>query len=217
MSNTNIAGNSKPKNTIIKDALVLFLITIVAGLALGIVYETTKPIIEERNLEAKTDAYQNVFPDSDSFANDDDLSGKTETAPEELFVPNGLEGITIDEVLVAQDSGGNTIGHVLSVTSSNGYGGDITLSLGYSSDGIIQGIEFLVLDETVGFGQNAQNPEFKDQFVNKQVTEIIATKSGASADNEIDGISGATMTTNAVTDAINGGLMFLNEYANTNN
>ncbi|NMB44282.1 MAG: FMN-binding protein, partial [Clostridiales bacterium] len=74
-----------------------------------------------------------------------------------------------------------------------------------------------VLNETVGFGQNAQNPEFKDQYVGKQVTEFIATKSGASAENEIDALSGATVTTNAVTEAVNAGLLFLNETASGNN
>jgi electron transport complex protein RnfG len=216
MSN-NAVNDTKPKSTIIKDAIVLFVITLISGLALGVVYEITQPVINQRALDAKKEAYQTVFLDADAFVEDEDLSAKAESAPEELLEANGLTNVTVDEVLVAQDSSGNTIGHVMAITSNNGYGGAITISLGYSLDGVVQGLEFLVLNETVGFGQNAQNPEFKDQYVGKQVTEFIATKSGASAENEIDALSGATVTTNAVTEAVNAGLLFLNETASGNN
>lgn len=214
---SNVASDSKQKNTIIKDAMILFVITLVAGFALGVVYRVTKPIIDERNVEAKAQAYKIVFEEAEGFAEDQELSEKAQMAPENLFEQNGFSNITIDEIFVAQDSSGNTLGHVLSVTTSDGYGGDITMSLGYSLEGVMQGLEFLVLNETVGFGQNAQNPEFKNQFVNKQVTEFVSTQSGASADNEIDGISGATITTDAITGAINAGLLFLNENVDVNN
>ncbi len=214
---SNVASDSKQKNTIKKDAMILFVITLVAGFALGAVYRVTKPIIDERNVEAKAQAYQVVFEEAEGFAEDQELSEKAQTAPENLFEQNGFSNITINEIFVAQDGSGNTLGHVLSVTTSDGYGGDITMSLGYSLEGVMQGLEFLVLNETVGFGQNAQNPEFKNQFVNKQVTEFVSTQSGASADNEIDGISGATITTDAITGAINAGLLFLNENVDVNN
>ncbi len=216
MSN-NAVNESKPKNTIIKDAIILFVITLIAGLALGIVYEITQPIIDQRALEKKSEAYQTVFLDAKSFVEDEELSKKAESASEELFEANGFNNVSVNEVLVAQDASGNVIGHVMSVTSPSGYAGAITISLGYSLEGVVQGLEFLVLNETVGFGQNAQNPEFKDQYVGKQVTGFVATKSGASAENEIDALSGATITTNAVTEAVNAGLLFLNETALGNN
>ena len=209
MSNSQKSISSP--NTIIKDALILFAITLVAGFLLGVVYEITKPIIDQRAIESKKEAYQLVFADAETFVEDEELSEKAQTAPEDLLTSNDLTNITIDEVLVAQDSSKNILGHVLSVTSSDGYGGDITLSLGYSLDGTIQGIEFLVLNETVGFGQNAANPEFTGQFVGKQTTEVVAVKSGASSEDEIDGITGATVTTDAITRSVNAGMLFLNE------
>ena len=57
----------------------------------------------------------------------------------------------------------------------------------------------------------AEEPEFKDQFSEKAVTAFKVVKGGASAENEIDAISGATITTNAVTNAVNAALDF---YAN---
>lgn|SRR5690554_2346206 len=209
------SSNNKPKaqKTIFKDAMVLFLITLVAGFALGIVYEITQPVIEQRALEHKKEAYQAVFTEAEVFANDKELDSKAETAAEDLFGPKGLDNITLNEVLLAQDSSGNTLGHVVSISTEEGFGGTITISLGYSLDGIVQGLEFLVLNETVGYGQNAANPEFIEQFIGKQTTEFVSTKSGVSSENEIDALSGATITTNAVTDVINAGLLFLNEEA----
>ena len=48
---------------------------------------------------------------------------------------------------------------------------------------------------------------FTNQFKGKKVDSIIYTKNGASADNEIDAISGATVSTNAVTNGVNAGLL----------
>ena len=214
---TNTKNETKTKNSIIKDALVLFVITIVSGLALGVAYEITQPVIQERNLEAKRLAYQSVYEDAQSFVPDEELEEKAKTAPEDLLSPSGFKNVTIDEVLLAQDVNGNPMGHVMTVTIGSGYSGDITISMGYSLDGFMQGLEFLVLNETVGFGQNANNPEFKDQFVGKQASEFVATNSDPSEENEVDGISGATMTTDAVLEAINGGILFLNESTSIDN
>lgn len=215
MSNTK--GESKAKNTIIKDALILLAITLVAGFALGAVYEMTKPVIDQRAIDDKNAAYQSVFSEAADFVEDEELSAKAEAAPEDLFESNGLVNARIGEVLVAVDSGGNPLGHVVSSTSSSGYGGAITISLGYSLEGEVKGLEFLVLNETVGFGSNAANPEFKDQFVGKTVAEFISTKDGASSENEIDALSGATITTDAVLEAVNAGVLFLSETVSESN
>lgn len=204
--------SQKAKSNIVKDAMVLFVITLVAGLALGFVYEITKPVIEERALEAKTEAYKAVYKDVAKFVEDEELTDKIEES-QAFLSSKGLNNITIDEVFVALDDSDNTLGHVMSVSTGEGYGGKITISLGYSMDGTVKGLEFLVLNETVGFGSRAAEPDFKDQFIEKQVTEFVATKSGAASENEIDALSGATITTEAVTGAVNAGILFLNEFA----
>lgn len=204
MSNSD--DNKKTQRSIFKDAMILAIITIAAGLALSIVYKITEPIIEQRALEQKKEVYQEVFTDATSFVTDEELESKAKTAGEDLFEPKGLDNITINEVLIAQDSSGETLGHVMSVSTEEGFAGTITISLGYSLDGTIQGLEFLVINETVGYGQNATKPEFKGQFLGKQVTELV----------EVDALTGATITTNAVTDVINAGLLFLNEDALVN-
>lgn len=76
------------------------------------------------------------------------------------------------------------------------------------ADGTVSGIEFLTITETAGLGMNAQKPEWKAQYAGKNVEEFSVTKSGASADNEINAISGATITSNAVTGAVNAAVYF---------
>ena len=107
----------------------------------------------------------------------------------------------------ASDDSGQMLGYVLTVTDSEGYGGDIQLSMGVRMDGTLNGISILSISETAGLGMNANTDAFKGQFADKNVEQFTYTKNGASADNEIDAISGATITTNAVTNGVNGGLL----------
>jgi electron transport complex protein RnfG len=94
---------------------------------------------------------------------------------------------------------------VLTVTSHEGYGGDITFTMGIQRDGTLNGISLLSISETAGLGMKAESV-LKPQFVNKKVSAFTYTKTGAVSDSQIDAISGATITTNAVTTAVNGGL-----------
>ena len=55
---------------------------------------------------------------------------------------------------------------------------------------------------------NAQNPEFKDQYAGKTAQVFEVTKTGATADNQINAISGATVTSRAVTGAVNAAVYF---------
>ena len=99
------------------------------------------------------------------------------------------------------------MGYVLSVTSREGYGGDITFTMGIRLDGTLNGISILSISETAGLGMKAE-AVLKPQFENKNVSQFTYTKSGAVSDDQIDAISGATITTNAVTTAVNGGLYY---------
>ena len=102
------------------------------------------------------------------------------------------------------------LGYIVSVTTPNGYGGDIQVAIGINKDGKIAGTQILAIDETPGLGMNAKG-EFIEQFTGKKVEGFVHTKNGASKENEIDAITSATITTEAVTGAINAGLAFVNE------
>lgn len=193
------------KNKIIKDALALTLITLVAGVALGGVYEITKDPIAKQEAQAKAEAYEQVFTDAAAFEAvelDDTL---TKTIRDQLD-QEGYKAQSIEEVMRAEDQSGETLGYAFTVVTSEGYGGDIRFSMGVQNDGTLNGISILSIGETAGLGMNADTPAFKDQFVGKQVEKLQYTKNGATQDDEINAISGATVTTNAMTNGVNAGL-----------
>lgn len=193
------------KNKIIKDALALTLITLVAGVALGGVYEITKDPIARQDAQAKAEAYEQVFTDAAAFEEIEMDDTLIQTIRDQLD-QEGYKAQSIEEVMRAEDQSGETLGYAFTVVTSEGYGGDIQFSMGVQNDGTLNGISILSIGETAGLGMNADTPAFKDQFVGKQVEKLQYTKNGATQDDEINAISGATVTTNAMTNGVNAGL-----------
>lgn len=190
---------------IIRDALALTAITLVSGLALGAVYGITKEPIARQEELAKQEAYQEVFPEAEQFQTvtlDEELSGQIRSGLDEA----GYTQDSIQEVTEALDDEGQWLGYAITVLTTAGYGGEIQFSMGVSLDGTVNGISFLSISETAGLGMKADTEEFRSQFAQKQVEAFTYTKNGASEEDEIDAISGATITTSAVTDAVNAGL-----------
>lgn len=189
------------KSAMIKDALILFAITVVAGLLLGVVYDVTKEPIAQQKAKAKQEACANVFAEAKTFETVTDLDG--------VAVSNNIDGVDIDEVMRALD-GDETLGYVITVTDHEGYGGDIQFSMGVTLDGTLNGISLLSISETAGLGMKAGDV-LVPQFENKKVEQFTYTKSGATNDSEIDAISGATITTNAVVNGVNAGLTYFRD------
>lgn len=186
----------------IKDTAILFAITLIAGLLLGLVYQITKDPIAVQKDKAKQEACQEVFADAASFAE------KEVSVPDEmLWAEAGYAQETIDEVMEAKDASGTTLGYVITVTTKEGYGGNIRFTLGVREDGTLNGISFLEISETAGLGMRAEEV-LKPHFAGKQVEKFEYTKDGAASDEQIDAISGATITTNAVTNGVNAGLYY---------
>lgn len=195
---------SVKKDSIIKDALILLAITMISGLLLGLVYQGTKSVIDERKMAEKLLSYQAAYPDAVSM----DLDGDTEKAFEEraaFITENGSEfgNNILNEVLRVKDGGGNVIGYVASVTSKDAYKNQLTVAIGMALDGTVQNVVVLEHEETPGLGSKAAEEPFITQFTGKNAESFTAVKDGASADNEIDAVSGATFSTNAVTNAVN--------------
>ncbi len=188
----------------IKNTISLMLITLIAGLLLGAVYEITKEPIAKENQRAKEEAYKAVFADANSF---EEISLDADQVQKELD-SQGLDA-SINEAMKVLDGSGQQLGYVLTVTDHEGYGGDIQFAMGVQSDGTLNGISFLSISETAGLGMKAKEDSFRKQFEGKNVDQIVYTKNGASADNEIDALSGATITTNAVTNGVNAGLYYV--------
>ena len=187
--------------SMIKDAVVLFAITLISGLLLGVVYEVTKEPIAIQQTKRKNEACKEVFQDAANF----------ETL--ELSMPENGEkaSATINSVSAAVAEDGTALGYVLDITTHEGYNGDIQFTMGIRMDGTVNGISLLSISETPGLGMKAEEV-LKPQFAGKNVGQFTYTKTGAMTSDEIDAISGAPITTNAVVNGVNAGLeCFKNE------
>ena len=191
-------------NKIVKNTLILTAITVVSGLLLGVVYDITKEPIAQAQENTKQEAYRAILTDASSF---ETVDFDAESALS-LLSENGYTSDTITEVAEGKDDSGETIGYVISVQSSEAYDGTLDLSVGIGSDGTVKGVEMLSISETAGLGMKADEAEFKDQYKDKNVESFSVTKTGEDGDNMIDAISGATITSNAVTNAVNSALVY---------
>ena len=198
------------KNSYIKDALILFLITLISGISLGFVYQITKEPIEKASMAAKAEAYKEVFADAKEFKNNEEENAMIEAVNEELKSKD-FGNVKVNEIVAALDESGNVIGYVISSVSADGYGGDVSISVGISKENIINGIAFLSISETPGLGMRAKEEEFYSQFTGKKGAALSVTKSGAPGEAEINAISGATITSRAVTNAVNAAEYFVAE------
>ncbi len=185
-----------------KPVIALTLITLLAGVALSGVFTMTKDTIDAQKAAAQRASFKVVLPDADA----DDPFEPME-APEGTYGDGAYRKTVINEVYRGVGKDGSTVGYVFVITNSNGYSGDIKLSLGIKADGTVYGIAFTELNETPGKGSLAAEPAFKDQFNARLVDEFELNGSG---DNGIDAITGATITSNAVLDAVNAGLDYFN-------
>ena len=187
------------KNPIIKNALILTIITLIAGLGLGFVYEITKNPIAQAQEKAKKEAWQAVFTDVDANAFEaQDVDAKI---ADKAIKSVGAKA-TVDEVCKAGDKG-----YVITTTDKEGYGGDIQITVGITSDGTVNGISILSISETAGLGMKAKEPKFYNQYKGKKAEKFVVSKDGGDGE-QIDAISGATITSRAVTGAVNVALAY---------
>ena len=191
-----------------KSALILCGITLIAGFCLSGVFGLTKDTIEQQKMEANVASYREVCPEAESFSYDDALSSAVASLGGEVY---GTEfgKVYINEMVVGKDASGNVVGYVLSVTSGDGFDGNVTLSVGILADGTLNGISFTELHETAGMGMLCGEEAFMSQFFGVSVDRFTLNKAGGStADDEIDSVSGASVTSGAVVNAVNAALDF---------
>ena len=189
-------GRTRPVNKepfrIPKPIIVLGIVAIVAGVALSGVFSVTKDPIEKNELQKKTAAFTEVCPDAKEF----------ETLPAaEALLANQDESSTprVTEFYVGKDANQETAGYAMSITTQ-GFGGKMVIALGLTPEGKIRSIAFPVIEETEGLGKEATKAPFRDQFTGKSGKLVL--------NEDIDALSGATITSNAVVNAVNNALEF---------
>lgn len=193
--------NNADVKTMLKEAGILFAITLIAGLMLGFVYELTKEPIRLQQEKAVQEACMAVLPETAGIQFE-----VLEYAPDTAFAEElAAEGVEIGSVYRAVSPDGAFQGYVVESVSSEGYGGSIVLYVGVQADGTVGGVSILELSETPGLGMEAPKV-LTPQFAGKRVESFTYTKTGSSSESEVDAISSATITTKAVVNAVNGAL-----------
>lgn len=205
-------------NKIIKDACILFAITLVAGILLGAVYDITKTPIANQNEKAKQEAYRAVMADADKF---EEIDGFSAADGATSYLVKGDEDYSADEIteVVAGVKDNKIIGFVVTVVAGDGYGGDIKFSVGIKADGTYSGTSILSISETAGLGMRAKtDPTFLGQLEGKKVSKFNVVKdgTGSSADDKVDAIGGSTITSKAVVKGVNAALTVYNGLASAN-
>lgn len=211
-----MATKGKEKSTLVHDTVCLFVITLIAGLLLGGINTITKKPIQDQNEKTKAEAYAAVYTGVE-FTEDAEITKKLEKYNASLAAGEIIRGgqnysdVEIAEVMKAQDNGADA-GYVVTC-SGKGYGGSITIALGIDASGAVKGIQITdCSNETPGLGQNCTNADWNNQYIGMNTTqEITVVKDGTgSADKAtVNAISGATITSDAVTRAVDGTLNFI--------
>lgn len=168
---------------VLKLGLILFALTAFVAALLGYVNLITKDRIEAVKAEVLSNTMTAFFPDAESFQ---ELEGEYSDAVSHVYEAK---------------KGGETIGVCVNV-ASNGFGGAIEILVGVDINGRIASARILGHTETAGLGAKAESPEFIDQYAGK-TGPFKTVKGSAQAENDIAAITGATITSNAVTNGVN--------------
>lgn len=168
-------------------SLVLLVISVVVALLLAFTNSITKDKIAENTLNEQNLAKQEVLSGATSFEEVKD-AGKTD------MVKGVFEG---------KNDNDESVGWCVNVAPF-GYGGALDLMVGILPDGTVSGVKLISHSETAGLGAKAAEPAFADTFKGKPADGNLAViKRGEPKENEIVALSGATVTSNAVTKGVN--------------
>lgn len=201
----------KTKFAIPKPAITLCVITLIAGAALSGVYALTKDTIEAQKLAKEQESYKAVCAEAAEFVNDEAMDAKIEELAGSVYGTDFGKAY-INKVMTGKNAAGETVGYVISARSADGFDGNIVMSIGLDLNGLVTGIEFTEISETAGMGMRVTEAEFKDQFLGDDVAAFEVNKAGGSTEpHQIDSVSGATISSRAVTNAVNAARAFLLE------
>ena len=168
---------------IVHDALILTAFTLVLGFILALVQGITAEPIDKANKAAAQKAYQAVFSDAKSFEKYD------------------YDADEADKLV-------SDAGYVITVTAKDGSQGSITFSVGIKNDGTVNGYSITSISETPGLGMKAEEADFYKQFENKKVDKFDVVKTTPSKDDEIEAITGSTITSKAMANGCNAAITY---------
>ena len=168
---------------------VLLAITLIAGVALGLINGVTQGPIAEQERQKAEKTRQVLVAGADAFA--------ALEAPEASGTPRILEIYEGSKASAPE-------GYVVTVLNK-GFGGEVEVTAGFDKAAVLTGISVggANFSETAGLGAKSKDASFTDQFKGKQTPLRVIKAGGTPADNTVDAITAATITSNAVTNAVN--------------
>ncbi len=162
--------------TVVLPPLILCLICFCVTGLLALTNELTKDRIIQAQIEKEEQSRSLVMPDATAYEQ-------------------------VDEFTYLAKNGEEDLGYIF-VTESKGYAGTVSVMTGISLDENITGIIILQQSETPGLGANCTNEEFTNRF-RQEANELTVVKNTPSGNGNIEALTGSTVTTDAVTDAVN--------------
>lgn len=169
------------KSSLRNMVLMLFVIALVCSAAVAVVYDMTKEPIRKAQEQKVVDALRGVLPEFDN-------------APERVE----RDGCWVYEARL----GDEVVGYAIEGTSPNGFNGDVTLMVGYCTDGTIYNIEVLAQAETPGLGDNMKSDDnlLINSFRGKKAGEMTMTVTKDGGD--VDALTAATISSRAYAEAV---------------
>ncbi len=178
---------------IIKPSLILLLVCAIITGALAYVNGVTEPIIEENDRITEQESLAKALPGSDSFM---------EPQEAETLKSQGYKVSDRIVKLYEAKREEKTHGYVVEV-SSKGYGGAIKIFVGVDTQYNITGVMLTSHNETPGLGSKAADMTFTQQYLGEIPEKAFSVVKGvADEDNEIEAVSGATISSKAVTQGV---------------
>lgn len=181
-------------NSVPMTTLILFIICVVITAALAVTNYITKGKIAKLEEKAANDAKKIVLAGEYTSAKTDD----------------GKEYFIVKE--------GDTVKGYITTASANGYGGEIKVMVGVDTKCTITGVSILsASDETPGLGANVTKKDFYNQFIGKKRNVVLVKNQPNSEKNEIKAVTSATISSTAVTNAVNEAMEVLKTVCYSNN
>ncbi len=188
--------NAAEKKEIVRIAVTLFLIVGITAFALAVVNELTFRKIDE-NQSAKINLAMSEVMPADSYSALD-ISFDEESG--------------VDAVHEAKDANGNVIGWCVQ-SHASGFGGEIQLVVGLDSEAKVTLVKVISMSETPGVGTKTKNPSFLESFGGKSGA-LTVTKGEVKSETEIAAVSGATVSSRAVTRGVNSAINAVSQIIN---
>lgn len=190
--------NTKKEGGIGQLVVVLGLITLVCALLLGMANGITAPLIEKNQTATRNAAMAAIIPDVE-FEDMGVVLSAEEVAAAGVTMPAGRSAAAISGVYKATKDG-ETAGYCLEV-QPKGFGGTMTMIVGILADETVAGVQVTGHAETPGLGAKSQSdPAWIAQYAGQAANgQLAVSKDGGT----IDAITGATITSRAVTDGVN--------------